>query len=85
MQQIEIIVYGRERFSPDVQRVRERLLELDLTYVEHDIEANETAGDDLEELTGKRQVPTVVIGPRVLVEPSIEELEAALREAGYEI
>ena len=85
MNQVEIIVYGRERFSPDLARVRDRLMELNLLYQEHDIEADDTAGDALEDMTGKRQVPTIVIGHRVLVEPSIEELDFALRDAGFSI
>ncbi|HEV2127112.1 MAG TPA: glutaredoxin family protein [Thermomicrobiales bacterium] len=83
MNQPEIIVYARARFSPDAQRTRDRLLELDLSYVEHDIETDVVAGEALEELTGVRRVPTVVIGDRVLIEPSTEELDVALRDAGF--
>jgi glutaredoxin len=81
----DIIVYSRERYSPDVERTRERLTELDLLWVEHDIELDEVAGDRVEELTGKRRVPTVVLGDIILIEPSNEELDAALRHAGYEV
>ncbi len=85
MNQPEIIVYARERFSPDVRRTRDRLLALDLSYVEHDVETDVIAGEALEKLTGVRRVPTVVIGDRVLIEPSTEELDAALHEAGFAI
>lgn len=81
----EITVYSRERYSPEVKRTRERLLELEVLYIEHDIETDETAGDTVEELTGKRRVPTVVVGDVVLVEPSNEELDAALRRVGYDV
>lgn len=81
----EITVYSRERYSPEVKRTRDRLIELDVLYIEHDIEMDETAGDTVEELTGKRRVPTVVVGDVILIEPSNEELDAALRRVGYDV
>ncbi len=81
----EIIVYSRGRYSPEVERTRERLMELEVLYIEHDIESDETAGDTVEELTGKRRVPTVVVGDVILIEPSNEELDAALRSVGYDV
>ena len=44
--------------------------------LEHDIEADENAAANVEALTGKRRVPTVVIGDDILVEPSNDELDA---------
>ncbi len=81
----EIVLYGRKRFCPDVRRTRTRLGELGLSWTEHDIEADETAAARVERLTGRRQVPTLVIGERVLVEPSNDELDEALQSAGHKL
>ena len=80
-----IVMYSRERFCPDVARSRARLAELGLVWTEHDIESDENAAEDVERLTGRRSVPTVVIGSSILIEPSNEQLDAALAEAGFEI
>ena len=82
---IEIIMYARERFCPDVTRTRTRLNDLGITWTENDIEADENAGAVTECLTGRRSVPTVVIGNKILVEPSNAILEAALVAAGYDL
>jgi glutaredoxin len=78
-------MYARTRFCPDVTRSRARLTELDLTWQEFDIEADDAAARKTEELTGHRSVPTIVIGNSILVEPSNAELDAALVKAGYVI
>ncbi len=85
MNQPEIIVYARERYCPDVERTRNRLTELQLPWIEHDIEADENAAAKVEALTGKRRVPTVVIGDDILVEPSNDELDACLAAVGFPI
>jgi hypothetical protein len=36
-------------------------------------------------LTGKRRVPTVVIGDSILVEPQNDELDSSLAAVGYPI
>lgn len=81
----EIIMYARERFCPDVTRTRTRLTDLGIDWIEFDIEADEAAGARAERLTGRRSVPSIVIGDQVLVEPSNEILEAALAAAGYDL
>lgn len=78
-----IVMYARERFCPDVNRARTRLRDLELNWSERDIEADAEAAAYVEELTGRRKVPTIVLGDSVLVEPSNEELDAALSAAGY--
>lgn len=78
-----IVMYARSRFCPDVTRSRGRLTELELPWEEHDIEADEGAARKVEELTGRRNVPTLVIGESILVEPSNASLDAALIRAGY--
>ena len=80
-----IVMYARTRFCPDVARSRGRLTDLDLTWTEYDIEADDTAARTVQELTGRRSVPTIVIGESILVEPSNRELDAALTKAGYSL
>lgn len=80
-----IIMYARTRFCPDVTRSRGRLTELELPWQEFDIEADAQAAARVEELTGRRNVPTLVIGESVLVEPSNALLDAALVRAGYDL
>jgi len=84
-QKPEILFYGRTRFCPDVARSRARLTELGFTWSEFDIEADEEAAQRAEALTGFRRVPTIVIGEKVLVEPTNTALDAALESAGYAI
>jgi glutaredoxin len=74
----EIIMYSRERFCPDVARSRAHLTNLD-------IEAEKAAGAEVERLTGGRSVPTLVIGERILVEPSRARLDDAIIAAGYDL
>ena len=85
MNQPEIIVYARERYCPDVERTRAWLTALDLSWIEHDIEADADAAATVEAMTGKRRVPTVVIGEEILVEPMNDELDAALAAVGYPV
>ncbi|CAN5741662.1 hypothetical protein BH23CHL3_BH23CHL3_00720 [soil metagenome] len=80
-----IVMYARERPCPDVTRSRERLRELDLPWTEFDIESNDMAATTVEELTGQRRIPTILIGETVLMEPSNDELDEALSNAGFDI
>jgi glutaredoxin len=81
----DIVMYARERYCPDVARSRARLAQLGLPWTEYDIESDENAAADLDRLTGRRSVPTVVIGTSILIEPSNEQLDSALAGAGFEI
>jgi glutaredoxin len=81
----EILLYGRTRFCPDVARSRARLTELGIEWTEFDVEADEQAAAKVNELTGMMRVPTIVIGDRVLVEPTNTALDEALAAAGYPI
>jgi glutaredoxin len=78
-------MYARERFCPDVKRSREHLRTLNIEWVEHDIESDDDAARTVEQLTGRRSVPTIVVGDAVVVEPSNEELDEVLRLAGYDL
>jgi glutaredoxin len=78
-----IIMYARQRFCPDVARSRMHLEELGLDWQEFDIESDPEALARTRELTGRQNVPTIVIGDSVLVEPSNDLLDRALIAAGY--
>jgi glutaredoxin len=81
----EIIMYARERFCPDVTRARLRLTDLGLTWTEFDVEADPAARDAAFKASGRSNVPTLVIGDQVLVEPSNAELDRALVAAGFDV
>jgi glutaredoxin len=78
-------MYARERWCPDVSRSRDRLTELGLEWTEFDIESDENLRAEMQHISGRNNVPTIVIGAAVLVEPSNAELDAALEEAGYPV
>ncbi len=77
-----VVMYARERYCPDVERARARLAAHELTWIEHDIDADPDADALVQAVTGQRRVPTLIIGDSVLVEPSEQELDAALARAG---
>ena len=81
----EIIMYARERFCPDVNRARGRLGELNLPWVEYDTESDSEALDRMVAITGRGSVPTLLIGDRVLIEPSVAEIDDALTAAGFDV
>lgn len=78
-------MYARERFCPDVNRARGRLGELNLPWTEYDTERDADAKDRMIELSGRQSVPTLLIGDRVLVEPSVAEIDDALTAAGFDV
>jgi glutaredoxin len=81
----EIIMYARERFCPDVTRTRTRLEHHGIGWTEFDVEAHESMRTQMEQYTGKPNVPQVHIGERILIEPSIEEIDDALVAAGFDL
>lgn len=81
----EIIMYARERFCPDVNRARGRLGELNLPWVEYDTESDSEALDQMVAITGRGSVPTLLIGDRVLIEPSVAEIDDTLTAAGFDV
>lgn len=83
--QPEIIMYARERFCPDVTRARTRLEHHGITWTEYNIEADDEKKAEMLALTGKPSVPQVVIGERILIEPSVEDIDDALTAAGYNL
>ena len=81
-----IVMYARARACPDVARARGRLTALGLEWREFDTDGDESAAGRARALNnGTLRVPTLVLGGRVLVEPSVEELDAALIAAGYDL
>lgn len=80
-----IIMYARERFCPDVTRARTRLSELGYEWTEYDVEADEARKAEMVTITGRPNVPTLIIGKNVLIEPSVEEIDNALVQAGYDV
>jgi len=80
-----VVMFARERFCPDVTRSRLRLEALGIPWIEHDIEASADAREAVERLTGRRNVPTILVGDRILVEPDNAQLDAALIAAGYDL
>lgn len=80
-----IIMYARQTFCPDVARSRLRLEELGHDWIEYDVESDPGRKQEILELTGRANVPTLVIGDSVLVEPSNELLDRALVAAGYSV
>lgn len=81
----EILMYARERFCPDVARSRARLTDLGIAWTEFDVEADPAAAAETVRLTGRGNVPTLVIGDRILVEPSNAQLDEALVAAGFDL
>lgn len=80
-----VLMFARERYCPDVTRARQRLTELGIAWTERDVEADAAAAAEMQQVSGGSSVPTVVIGERVLVEPSNSELDDALAEAGFDV
>lgn len=80
-----IIMYARERFCPDVTRARLRLEELGYEWTEYDVESDESRKIEMVAMTGRPNVPTLVIGKSILIEPSVEEIDNALIQAGYDV
>lgn len=81
----EIVMYARERFCPDVTRARTRLEHHGIEWTEFDVEADAEKRAEMEAQTGKPNVPQVVIGDRVLIEPSNEDIDDALVAAGFDL
>lgn len=80
-----IIMYARQTFCPDVARSRMRLTDLGLEWTEFDVESDPLKKQEMIEISGRPNVPTLVIGDQVLVEPSNEMLDKALIASGYSL
>ncbi len=81
----EITMYARERFCPDVTRARIRLERLGVEWTEYDVEADDERKQEMMQLTGRPNVPTLVIGNTILIEPSTKEIDQALEGVGFDV
>jgi mycoredoxin len=86
-QPLPILMYATP-ICRDARRARNRLQELNIPFTEINIKEDESAARYVEQVNnGFRSVPTIVFGDEdfILVEPSVEELDAGLRRAGYQV
>ena len=82
-----VLVYGRPA-SSETAMVRDRLEELEISFVEVDIDQDQDAARLVKGLNnGVSRTPTIVFGDQefFLAEPTMEELDRALKRAGYEV
>lgn len=84
---LPITMYARPTCE-DSQLARDRLQELGIPFTEINVDEDEAAARYVERVNnGFRSTPTIVFGEEafIIVEPTVEELDAALRRAGYEV
>lgn len=84
---LPIVMYARPDCE-DSALVRDRLRALGIPFGEIDIDEDEAAARYVERLNrGFRSTPTLIFGDEeiVLVEPTVAQLDEALRRAGYAI
>ena len=75
----KVKVYGAD-WCEDTQGTREHLDKLKIPYDYINVDHDKAAEDWIKQQNnGKRNTPTVYIGGRVLIEPSNEQVDAALR------
>lgn len=86
-QPLPITMYTRPTCE-DSELARERLRELGVPFTEINVDEDEAAARYVERVNnGFRSTPTIVFGDEtfIVVEPTVEELDAALRRAGYQV
>jgi mycoredoxin len=86
-QPLPIVMYARPTCE-DSELARDRLNELGIPFTEINVDTDEEAARYVERVNnGFRSTPTIVFGDEafIVVEPTVEELDAALRRAGYEV
>jgi glutaredoxin len=84
---LPVFVYGRAECE-DTQKVRDRLQEFQISFVEINIDEDESGRRYVERVNhGERLTPTLVFGNQefIVVQPNRLELDQALRRAGYAI
>lgn len=78
----DVIVFGAD-WCPDCRRSKRVLDGLGIAYLYRDLEVEPEAADEAVEISGRTSIPVVVLPDgNHLVEPSDDELRAALAEAG---
>ena len=84
---LPIIMYASPTCE-DSDLARARLRALQIPFREINVDEDERAARYVERINnGFRSTPTIVFGDEVfiVVEPTVEELDAALRRAGYPV
>ena len=77
-----IKLYGAN-WCEDTTRTREQLDALGVKYEYINVEKDAAANKHITELNnGKRKTPTIDLGGKILIEPSNEEMEQALKTSG---
>ncbi len=81
----QLLVLGAT-YCEDTAVTRSRLVALGIPFVERDIDVDNEAARQLREIhDGSIRTPTLVFGggARILAEPSLRDLDEALKDAGY--
>ncbi|WP_229685921.1 glutaredoxin family protein [Longimycelium tulufanense] len=74
----QVVMYGAE-WCGDCRRAKAWLRRNEVPFVEIDVEHDEAAREEAVRLSGRRNIPVVVLpGGGILVEPSDAELATAL-------
>ncbi len=84
---LPILIYGRPNCD-DTAPIREKLKEMNIPFVEIDVDSDADAARYVETINhGKRVTPTIVFGDEafIIVEPVMGELIQALRRARYAV
>jgi mycoredoxin len=84
---LPILMYARPTCE-DSGLARDRLNELSIPFTEINVDSDEETARYVESVNnGFRSTPTIVFGDEVfiIVEPTVEELDSALRRAGYQV
>lgn len=86
-QPLPIVMYA-SLTCEDSELARDRLRELSVPFTEINVDEDAAAARYIKSINnGFRSTPTIVFGEEafIIVEPTVEELDEALRRAGYEV
>ncbi len=86
-QRLPIVMYASP-ICEDSELARDRLQELGIPFTEINVDEDAAAARFVERVNnGFRSTPTIVFGGEafIIVEPTVEELDEALRRAGYQV
>lgn len=86
-QRLPIVMYASPTCE-DSELARDRLRELGIPFTEINVDEDGAAARFVERVNnGFRSTPTIVFGDEafIVVEPTVEELDQALRRAGYQV
>ena len=84
---LPIVMYASPTCE-DSELARDRLHALGIPFTEINVDEDEEAARYVERVNnGFRSTPTIIFGDEafILVEPTVEELDRALRRAGYQV